>query len=99
MNKMLLVGIASTLILVQLSGCSRTPTQGDVMLNQAGGTKQLGVQWNKGSDMVQKGEKLKKKGKKMINDGEDKIKEGNKLIKKGNKMMKESERIFNEKNP
>ncbi len=89
-----------------LPGCSSQPTLGERMMDQSAGTSELGEQWSKGNENLQKGEKLIKQGNKMVEDarsnmreGEDKIIAGKKLVNEGTRQMEDSEQVYKNRFP
>jgi hypothetical protein len=88
------------------SGCATEPTLGDKMLNQSESTKQMGIKWTRGQELVIDGEKLQKKGYELVEKGKElqeegaaNIEEGDRLISQGRRLIEESESAYKAKFP
>jgi hypothetical protein len=80
--------------LVALAACSPPPTFGERLTAEGSEVRQLGEQWNRGAEFVERGERLITEGRREIERGERKVSEGRELVERGEQLMRESERRY-----
>lgn len=99
--------ILITLIVLLMSGCHSThKSAGDLMLEQADNTHNLGEQYKKGDKLVKKGHalqesghKLQKKSAQLEKKGADQIHKGKVMVQEGEKLILDSKDTFKAKYP
>jgi hypothetical protein len=78
-----------------LSACANPPPSfGDRLVSEGTEVGQLGEQWNRGTDLVERGERLITEGERDIDRGRDKVAEGHDMVNRGMRLMRESERLY-----
>lgn len=83
-----------------LTACATTPPSvGDKMRDQGLEAKELGEQWNEGTNLIAKAKKLKSQAEKQIENGEEDLRKSDSMLQTGQKLVLNSEKAFQERFP